>query len=190
MSLKLFRSTGYSSILGPGETRVATHPGWLVLAVSLWIGFACNVALWRVLRGLDGAPGLSRSLLAGAFIAAACGTVLSLLGWRRTLKRTATVLLLLAALAAACIWVQALPLDASLFQQGLRALVLPAWPSLLRWQFPALLVGLGLVPLLWLGQLQLRRLPGPRQLEANITGMALGLLTMVVTGWLLFSRVV
>ena len=47
MSLKLFRSTGYSSILAPGESRVATHPGWVILAISLWIGFACNVALWR-----------------------------------------------------------------------------------------------------------------------------------------------
>ena len=44
MSLKLFRSTGYSSILAPGESRVATHPGWVILAISLWIGFACNVA--------------------------------------------------------------------------------------------------------------------------------------------------
>jgi glucan phosphoethanolaminetransferase (alkaline phosphatase superfamily) len=189
MSLKLFRSTGYSSILGPGETRLATHPGWVVLAVSLWIGFACNVALWRHLRGLDGAPGLHSSLLAGAFIAAACGTVLSLLGWRRTLKRTASILLLLAALVAACIWVQALPLDGGLLDQGLRALVLPAWPSLLRWQFPALLVGLGVVPMLWLSQLRLRRLPGPKQLQANVTGMALGLFALVVTGWLLFSRV-
>ena len=47
MSLKLFRSTGYASILSPGETRVATHPGWLMAAVSAWVGFACNVALWR-----------------------------------------------------------------------------------------------------------------------------------------------
>jgi glucan phosphoethanolaminetransferase (alkaline phosphatase superfamily) len=188
MSLKLFRSTGYSSILGPGETRVATHPGWLVLGVSLWIGFACNVALWRDLRGMDGAPGLTRSLLAGAFIAAVCGAVLSLLGWRRTLKRAAAILVLLAALAAACIWVQALPLNASLFQQGLRAVVLPTWPSLLRWQFPVLVVVLGVAPALWLSQLRLRRLPGPRQLQANMTGFALGLLAMVLAGWFLFAR--
>lgn len=188
MSLKLFRSTGYSSILGPGETRVAPHPGWLVLGVSLWIGLACNVALWRALRGMDGAPDLARSLLAGAFIAAACGAVLSLLGWRRTLKRAAAVLMLLAAVAAACIWVQALPLNASLLQQGLRTLVLPTWPSLLRWQFPVLVVLLGVAPALWLSQLRLRRLPGPKQLQANITGIALGLLGMVLAGWFLFAR--
>lgn len=188
MSLKLFRSTGYSSILGPGETRVAPHPAWLVLAVSLWIGFACNVALWRNLRSLDGALALGRALLAGAFIAAACGTLLSLLGWRRTLKRAAGLLLLLAALVAASVWVQGLPLDRTLLDQGLRTLLLPAWPSLLRWQFPVLLVALGVVPVLWLSQLRMRRLPGPQQLQANIGGMLVGLAAMVLSGWFLFAR--
>lgn len=188
MSLKLFRSTGYSSILGPGETRVAPHPAWLVLSVSLWIGFVCNVALWRQLRALDGGPGLARSLLAGAFIAAACGCVLSLLGWRRTLKRVASVLLLLAALVAASIWVQGLPLDSTLLDRGLRLLVLPAWPSLLRWQFPALLVVLGVVPVLWLSQLRMRRLAGPQQLQANLIGMLVGIAAMVLSGWFAFGN--
>ena len=187
MSLKLFRSTGYSSILGPGETRLATHPGWVVLAVSLWIGFVCNVALWRDLRAMGG-TGLGRSLLLGAFIASACVAVLSLLGWRRTLKRAAFLLLLLAALTAASIWVQARPLDANLLDQGLRSLVLPSWPSLLRWQFPVLLVGLGVVPILWLSQLRVRRLSGPAQLNANVSGMLLGLLALVLTGWFLYGR--
>jgi glucan phosphoethanolaminetransferase (alkaline phosphatase superfamily) len=185
MSLKLFRSTGYSSILAPGESRLATHPSWLVLAVSLWIGFVCNVALWRDLRSMGSSPGLGRSLLAGAFIAAACGTLLSLLGWRRTLKKAATLLLLLAALAASCIWVQQISLDSNLFDLGLRTLVIPTWPSLLRWQFPALLAGLGLLPMLWVWQLQVRRLPGPDQFASNLAGIGIGLVAMLVTGWLL-----
>ena len=185
MSLKLFRSTGYSSILAPGESRVATHPGWVVAAVSLWIGFACNVALWRALRTADSAPGLGRSLLAGVFIAAACAALLSLLGWRRTLKRAATALLLLGALATASIWVQGRPLDGNLFGQGLRSLLLPGWSGLLRWQFPAILVGLGLGPMVWVWQLQVRRLPGPRQLAANMTGMLIGVAGIAGSGWIL-----
>ncbi|MDB5946267.1 MAG: putative rane protein [Ramlibacter sp.] len=187
MSLKLFRSTGYSSILAPGESRLATHPAWLVLAVSLWIGFACNVALWRAIGAASPDRGLGQALLAGGFIAAACATVLSLLGWRRTLKRTATVLLLLAALVAASIWVQGRPLGGDLFEPGLRALLLPSWASLLRWQFPALLTGVGLIPMLWVWQLQVRRLPGPRQMASNATGMLVGVLCMAGTGWFLLG---
>lgn len=188
MALKLFRSTGYHSILAPGESRVATHPGWLILAVSLWIGFACNISLWRYLRALDtGGISLERALLGGALIAAACASLLSLLGWRRTLKQTATILLLLAALSTASLWVQGLPLDSNLFDRGLRSVFLPPWPSLLRWQFPVLLVVLGLLPMLWVWQLQVRRVPGPQQLASNLTGMLMGLLAVAVSGWLLLK---
>lgn len=186
MALKLFRSTGYSSILAPGETRIATHPGWLILAISLWIGFVCNVAVWREVRSLGAGNGLARTLLAATFIVAAVATLLSLLGWRRTLKKVATVLLLLAALTASCVWVQGLPVDSNLLDRGLRSLLVPTWPSLLRWQVPALLVVLGLVPMLWLWQLQVRRLPGPQQLASNATGMLIGLAIMTGTGFLLF----
>ena len=185
MSLKLFRSTGYSSILAPGETRVATHPGWLVLATSLWIGFASNVALWRALiSGVESGRGLGWALTAGVFATAASGAVLSLLGWRRTFKPAATVLLLLAALAACGIWFQSLPLEASLLDRGLAAL-LPAWPSLLRWQVPVLLLVLALMPMLWLWNTQVRRLPGPEQLGVNAAGMAAGAAVVAVSGYLL-----
>ncbi|MEP6790656.1 MAG: phosphoethanolamine transferase domain-containing protein [Ramlibacter sp.] len=185
MSLKLFRSTGYSSILVPGETRVAMHPGWLVLATSAWVGFACNVALWRELRGLPGSGNLTHCLLAGLFIAAACCTLLSALGWRRTLKPASTLLLLLAALAACGLWVQSLPMDASVLDRGLGALVIPSWASLLRWQVPALLVVLALLPMIWVWHTPLRRLPGPQQFAANALGTGLGLAVLAAVGWLL-----
>jgi glucan phosphoethanolaminetransferase (alkaline phosphatase superfamily) len=185
MSLKLFRSTGYSSILAPGETRVAMHPGWVVLAVSLWIGLACNVALWRALsRGADAAPGLAWALTAGACAASAVGVILSLMGWRRTLKPVATVLLLLAALGACGVWIQSLPVDAGFLNQRPSGL-LPAWSSFLRWQVPALLVGLGLVPMLWLWSTHPRRLSGPEQLVANVSGMVVGGIVLVGSAWLL-----
>lgn len=187
MSLKLFRSTGYSSILAPGESRLATHPGWLILATSFWIGFVCNVAVWRALRlPAISTPGLGRALLAGAFVAATCATFLSLLGWRRTLKHATCALLLLASLTASVIWVQQLSLDSNLLDHGFRTVLVPAWPTLLRWQFPALLVTLGLLPMLWVWQLQLRRLPGPAQLASNVKGMLLGMLVMAATGWFVF----
>lgn len=182
MSLKLFRSTGYSSILAPGETRLAKHPAWLVLATSAWVGFACNVALWRSLHSGD--PSLAWALTLGLFSAAAAGFVLSLFGWRRTLKPAATLSLLLAGVVAAGLWSRSAPLDATLWGKGPGAL-LPSWTSLLGWQVPTLLVVLVLVPMLWLWQTRVRRLSGPSQLGANALGMGCAAAVMAASGWVL-----
>lgn len=179
-SLKLFRSTGYESILAPGETRLALHPAWLILAVSCWVGFACNVALWRAVAS---GSGLSSALTTGTLVAAAVGTFLSLFGWRRTLKPVASVTVLVAATMACGIWTQSLPVDGQLMAKGAGAL-LPEWTALLSWQAPTLLVVLALVPLLWMWQKQVRRLPGPTQLAANIAGMVTGASVLAGVGLL------
>lgn len=182
MSLKLFRHTGYHSILAPGETRVAMHPLWAVLAASAWIGLVCNVWLWQSLMGNTVSP--QRALGLGLVVGGAACVVLSLCGWRRTFKPVATVLLFGAALLAGGAWTQGLPLDTVLAQRQLGPL-LPSWAALFGWKVPTLLVVLGLVPVLWLVNKQLRRLTGPAQLTANLTGMAIGALLVVAGGlWL------
>ena len=50
---------------------------------------------------------------------------------------------------------------------------MPTWTSLFGWQVPTLLALLGGAPVIWLWSQQLRRLTGPGQLGANITGMLL-----------------
>jgi glucan phosphoethanolaminetransferase (alkaline phosphatase superfamily) len=185
MSLKLFRSTGYESILSPGETRAAMHPGWVIAAISVWAGFACNVALWRELWAGDKA-GLAWALVLGAFIAAVCAVFLSVLGWRKTLKPAATLILFVAALTACAIWGQAIPVDASLLQKRLSTLILPSWASLLRWQVSALLMVLALAPTIWLWNTQVRRLPGPQQLSINMMGILLASILVAGSGFLLF----
>jgi glucan phosphoethanolaminetransferase (alkaline phosphatase superfamily) len=185
MSLKLFRSTGYESILSAGETRLALHPGWVILAASAWAGFACNPALWRELWAGD-VTGVVRALELGTFIAAVCAIFLSILGWRKTLKPAATLIFFLAALTACAIWAQALPVDASLLQKRLSTLILPSWASLLRWQVSALLVALALAPTIWLWNTKVRRLPGPDQLSVNMTGVLLAGAVLAGSGYLLF----
>jgi lipid A ethanolaminephosphotransferase len=179
MSLRLFRSTGYHSILAPGETRIALHPGWAVLGASAWTGFACNAWLWlaAVGRGDDGVA----ALFAGVVIASACGFVLSLACWRRTFKPVATVVLLLAALACAGAWSHGMGLQQAIAARPLQ--LLPGWAALFGWQVPALLVVLGGVPVLWLWNTQLRRLSGSEQLRANLAGMAIAALCGVL-GWI------
>ena len=191
MALKLFRHTGYSSILSPGETRVAMHPAWMVAAVSGWIGFVCNVDLWRQLRVWpDDGAGLVQALTLGLGIAAVCAIVLSVLGWRKTLKATATLLIFLAALAASNIWGQALPVDSSLLDKRLSSLLLPSWASLLRWQVSALLVGLAVVPTVWVWHTSMRRLSGPQQLAVNVKGALLAGVVLAASGFLLARGIV
>jgi glucan phosphoethanolaminetransferase (alkaline phosphatase superfamily) len=177
MRLKLFRSTGYSTLLMPGEARLAPHPGWVVLGVSLWLALACNVALWRELAGSARGTGIATALLAGAAAGGAAATVLSLLAWRRTLKLAATVLLLLGALLACGMWIQSVPVTETLWSVRWRTL-LPSWASLLRWQVPALVIGLGVLPAVVVWNLKLRRLTGPAQLRANFLGAAIGAAVM------------
>lgn len=182
MSLRLFRSTGYHSILAPGETRVALHPGWAVLGASAWVGLACNPWLWLAAIG-RGDDGLT-ALFAGIVAASACGFLLSVACWRRTFKPVATVVLLLAALACAGVWSHGLSLQQAVAARPSQ--LLPGWVALFGWQVPTLLVVLGVAPVLWLWNTQLRRLGGPSQLRANLGGMAIAALCGVM-GWVGYS---
>lgn len=165
MALRLFRTTGYSTLLMPGEARVATHPATLVLWASLWLALACNVAVWRF---LGGSVPWHAALGSAAVIAGGSGVFFSLLGWRRTLKFAITLALVAGALAAAGLWSQQLPV-ATLWQGPPRTL-LPAWASFMRWQVLALILVLAVVPIVWLWNHPVRRLSGPLQLQSNISG--------------------
>lgn len=188
MALKLFRSTGYSSILMAGETRLAMHPGWMILAVSAWSGFVCNVAFWRQLIGTGKPASMGAALALALSVAGAGATVMSLFGWHKTIKAAATLVLLMAALGACSLWSTGLPVDATLLGHGLAGRMLPSWTSLLRWQLWALLAGLALVPMMWMWNTTLRRLSAQEQLNVNIVGALIGGAVMVTGGWLLLHR--
>lgn len=172
MSLKLFRSTGYSSILTAGETRLAMHPGWMIFWTSLWVGFACNTVLWQQIRS-PGSTSLAQATGFGIFAAGACGLVLSVLGWRKTLKPAAMAMLFLAALGVCAVWSRSAPSAASLAGVSLWDPALPSWQGLLRWQAWATLAGLALLPAWWVCRTRVRRLPGQQQLGVNVTGMVM-----------------
>jgi glucan phosphoethanolaminetransferase (alkaline phosphatase superfamily) len=168
MALRLFRTTGYSTLLMPGESRVAPHPARLVLWASLWLAFPCNMAVWRF---LGGTVDWRSALASAALIAGGSGIVFSLLGWRRTLKPAITLALIAGALIAAGLWSQQLPIET--VWQGPPRTMLPAWTSFMRWQVLAMVLVLGVVPIVWTWNQAVRRLPGPSQLQANIGGAML-----------------
>lgn len=181
MSLKLFRSTGFHSILTPGEARLALHPGWAVAAVAGWIAVACNVWLWQALLG-HGAllPALTGTVAAFAYLAA----LLSALNWRRTFKTASSLALLTAALLAAGAWTQDVPLQQLL--EGRRVMsMLPTWASLFGWEVPMLLAMLGGLPVLWLWNTQLRRLSRAEQWKLNVAALSCYLPLAVALQWLL-----
>jgi glucan phosphoethanolaminetransferase (alkaline phosphatase superfamily) len=175
MALRLFRTTGYSTLLMPGEARIAPHPARIVFWASLWIGVVCNVAVWRLLAG--DLANARTALTSAAILAGGSALVFSILGWRRTLKPTVTLFLIAATLMASGLWSQQLPIE-TLWQAPSRA-VLPSWTSFLRWQVLALVLVLGLVPIVTVWNMSMRRLPGPAQMRAN---MASGFLAAVVLG--------
>ena len=173
MALKLFRSTGYSSLLMPGESRVATHPSWLVLGASAWLAIVCNVGVWRLLGGT--ASDVRIALASVLLIGGANGLFLSVFGWRRTIRFAITLALLAGALMACGLWSQQLPVE-TLWHGPSRSL-LPAWASFLRWQVLVLILVLAVVPIVWVWNQALRRVSGPAQLKANLVG---GVLSAVI----------
>ena len=170
MALKLFRTTGYSTLLMPGEARLAPHPARLVLWASLWLALACNVGVWRLLlqRTTDWHDAAASVLVIGGLSCA----VLSLLGWRRTIKPAVTLALIAGALLADGLWSQQLPV-ATLWQGPPRTWM-PAWASFLRWQGFVLVLVLAVVPVVAVWHAKVRRLSGPAQLRANLLGAVLG----------------
>ena len=172
MALRLFRTTGYSTILMPGETRVRPHPARLVLWGSLWLALASNVGVWRLLlqRTTDWRSALASVLLVGG----ASGVILSLLGWRRTLKPAMTLAFIAGVLIADGLWSRQLPVEA--LWQGPPRTWLPDWASFLRWQAWALVLVLAVLPIVATWNAQTRRLSGPAQLRSNLWGAVLAAL--------------
>jgi glucan phosphoethanolaminetransferase (alkaline phosphatase superfamily) len=174
MAVKLFHSTGFPSQLRSGEARHGKHPATLVALASLWLALACNVAVWRLLAGTTAD---ARLVLASVLmVAGGSGFFFSVLGWRRTIKAAITFALILGALLACGLWSQQLPID-TLWLRPSRAL-LPAWASFLRWQVLGLTLVLAVLPIVWLWNTPLRRLPADQQLLSNFAGACAGVLLL------------
>ena len=143
------------------------------------------MALWRELWAGDRVA-LARAFALGAFVAAICAVILSVLGWRKTLKPAATLILFVTALTACSIWQQDIPVDANLLRQPLSSLLLPSWASMLRWQVATLLAVLALAPAVWLWNTPVLRLPGPQQMSIYMIGTLLASILVDASRFLLF----
>ena len=131
------------------------QPIWLLLAVSVWVAVASNLALWRALADIliPGKAAWAFETGMAVMIAAALAALLSLAAWRWTLKPALTLSLLMASCGAyfmssynvvidAAMMVNALQTDArevrDLFNGRLLVFLLVLWalPSAVVWRWP------------------------------------------------------
>lgn len=160
MRLKLFRSTGYASVFGPGETRIATHPGWVMLGTSLWLALACNAPLGLALmERAHPVDAIAFGLLAGGLAA----VVLGLLAWGNGLKLIVLLLLVAGAWVATWAWLRG-----------------PALP----WQLLVTVPALALLPWAWLRGVPVKRLSGARQLRVHGVALLMGAGACAGAWWL------
>ena len=160
MRLKLFRSTGYASVFGPGETRIATHPGWVMLATCLWLALACNAPLGLALMNrAHPMDAMAFALLAGGTAA----VLLGLLAWGNALKLMVLCLLIAGAWIATWAWLRG---------------------SALPWQLLVTVPVLALLPWAWLRGVPVKRLSGARQLRVNLVALLLGTAACAAAWWI------
>lgn len=84
-------------------TRRPISPLWIIIAASLWMALAGNVALWRQFGNLGLLEGGRGWGFAGAMLLiiwAALAAILGLLAWKLTLKPAATLLIIATALGS------------------------------------------------------------------------------------------
>ncbi len=150
-------------------SRRGTHPFWLIAAASLWMAAAGNLALWRALADLHVLQGPAGWRFGAAFVVAIAAMLTALIGplaWRRTLKPTIAVLLIVTAIGAHFMSAYGVVIDPSMMVN-----VVQTHPresaDLMGRAFWLSLLGLGAVPaaLLWLWPV--RQAPWRRQVLRN-----------------------
>jgi lipid A ethanolaminephosphotransferase len=179
MGLKLFRSTGYSSILDTqtaalwqksGKGPLGRNPVALLAAVSLWLATVGNWALWRELGRLGQLQSLGGYAFAVAFTAIIFGALCALgalLAWRRSIKPALVFICLAAALGMHFMLSYGVVIDTTMIVN-----VLQTDPretrDLLSWKMLFTVLAVAGLPSLWLWRQNVQPLPWPRQALRNV----------------------
>lgn len=163
----------------------------LAVFVSLWLATVCNVPLWAAVRDLPG-DGLSIDRLGfmlafGAVVAAGNVALLSLLGWRRTVKPMAAALVLMAAFGAYFMLAYGIVIDATMLANVLQTDVQEAG-DLFNWRLVATVVVLAGPPLWWLWHHPLPQRTLLRQALHNVGLLAVALVVAVLGIVLVFQE--
>ena len=190
MSLRLFHVTEFaqSQLLSPASQRNASHPYVVVLLFSLWLASIGNLALWQALYRLpDSGAGKVwwTSIVLALMMYCAVVMLLCALNWRWTLKLLLTLLLLLAAFNAYFMLTQNVGIDAGMIKQILKS---PGaqFRALLNWQWFFIITLMGILPIIVLRRMPVRRTTLLHTLFQNLALFAVA--AIVLAGLWLFSH--
>lgn len=169
---------------GEGAGRSALHPVWLILATSLWMATAGNLALWRELAQLQllgGARGLGFGLASMTLIVLLLTALIALFAWRSMLKPVLTLLLLVTAFSAHFMLTYHVVLDTSMVVNVLQTNPGEA-RDLIGWRLAGTVLVIGVLPALLVWRTPLRTIPWPRRVLQNLglIGACLGLAVLVL----------
>jgi lipid A ethanolaminephosphotransferase len=194
MGLKLFRTTGHSSLLDTRSAvawqrrtmRTGGNPVALVVMASAWMATVGNWPLWLALARagqLSSASGYALALALVVAIFASVGILGALFSWRRSVKPALYVLLIVAALSGH-LMAQGMAMDATLIS-SLRAKP-GAFFSL---SLPLSLIVVFAVPALWLSRQPLQQLDGLQQGARNLAFILLCLMAGAIALGLSSQRI-
>jgi lipid A ethanolaminephosphotransferase len=179
MGLKLFRTTGHSSLLDTrtaaawqhrGKVVMGRNPLGLLLIVSIWLGTVGNYALWRTLAGLGMLRTAGDYAFFVAFAIIIIGTLCllgALLAWPRTIKPLLVILVLVAGAGAHFMLTYGVVIDVTMITNVLQTNPAETRDLVsLRWLVTMLVIA-G-VPCVWLWRQKVQRVAWPRQLVRNL----------------------
>ena len=164
-------------------------PFWLVIAASVWMATATNLALWQKLSQLgqlSNPAGWAWVAGLALIIAAALCVLLSALAWRPTLKPALSVFLLASALGAHFMQSYNVVIDASMMVNVLQSDPREASALLTPRMIITLLV-LGVLPVLLVWRLPVRYARGSRQLLHNLLQAGGAFLVLVLVTLAVFQ---
>jgi glucan phosphoethanolaminetransferase (alkaline phosphatase superfamily) len=185
--VKLFRVTEFAESVfqSPLAHRTAIHPAWVMLLLALWMAVAGHVPLWRalwgsVILGQAGLPWLA-GVVGQVFLLGVA--LMALMHWHGLFKWGAALVLAWSALGGCALALRAAKGEsvamppAALFE----FLLDPAnLQRLLDWRCLLALTVTGLLPMLLLWRMRVRRLPLGH-------GLLLNAIILVATGGLLLG---
>ena len=169
------------------ESAFTLSPFWLVMAASVWMATAANLALWQELSRLGqlaSATGWAWVAGLALIVAAVLCVLLSALAWRLTLKPAVIVLLLASALGAHFMQSYRVVIDASMMVNVLQSDPREA-AALLTPRLLMMVLGLGVLPGALVWRLPVRYARGQKQLMRNVLQagsacLVMGLVTLAV----------